>query len=100
MLEPAVRPGGGSPASGAGKAQAPFENSSFQDLLSQAATQPDQVSDPQPADAQTQTDRTGKADTPAQPANPLGALSGLEQVENAALRRVLMQAGRQVNNAG
>lgn len=77
MLEPAVRPGA---AGGAGtqSARPAFEHRSFEQLLSEAREAP--LGAAQDQDGSRADGRTH---------NPL---SGLNQIENAALREVLAQA--------
>ena len=77
MLEPAVRPG----QQAAGKVDTgrpAFENRSFEDLLGEAA-----------GNAAKGQSAAGKDQVPA--ANPLDPLGGLSGIENAALRSVLAQ---------
>ncbi|MEO0476040.1 MAG: hypothetical protein AAF085_08760 [Planctomycetota bacterium] len=78
MLEPTVRPGNTSAASGAQQGKPAFENRTFDDLLNEAKT--------------TQADGTEAGKTAPAKADPLVALGGLGQVENAALRKVLAQS--------
>lgn len=78
MLEPAVRPGKASAGSGVQQGKPAFENRSFDDLLSEAR-------------ATTEGD-SGQATAQPTQADPLGALGGLGQIENAGLREVLAQA--------
>ena len=78
MLEPTVRPGSLTQASGPQQGKPAFENRTFDDLLNEAkasTAEPLQAGETEPAKA-----------------NPLVALGGLGQVENAALRTVLAQA--------
>ena len=77
MLEPTVRPGNASAAGGVQQGKPAFENRTFDDLLSEAKTTKSETE---------QSGETGPAQT-----SPLVALSGLGQVENAALREVLAQ---------
>ena len=78
MLEPTVRPGNTSATGGAQQGKPAFENRTFDDLLNEAKT--------------TQADGTQAGKTEPAKADPLVALGGLGQVENAALRKVLAQS--------
>lgn len=78
MLEPTVRPGNASAAGGAQQGKPALENRTFDDLLNEAKT--------------TQADGTEAGKTTPAKADPLVALGGLEQVENAALREVLAKS--------
>ena len=79
MLEPTVRPGSQPVQGVAGQGKQAFENRSFDDLLNEAKT------------GETSQEQVGGKESPQQ-TNPLAALGGLGQVENAALRNVLAQA--------
>jgi|GEM_PF-2463133 len=79
MLEPAIRPGN-QPVRGVEQQGKPaFEDRAFDDLLNEAKT------------GGTGQAKVGGKESPA-PTNPLAALGGFGQVENAALRNVLAQA--------
>lgn len=85
MLEPAVRPG--LPAQGGAERGKPaFEDRTFQDLLKEAGQVSEEGAGAQGAGAQA-----------SEKADPLAALGGLGQIENAALRSVLAQLGRPVD---
>ena len=88
MLEPAVRPGGLAPSSGAAKGRKPFEAKSFQDLLGEAAVG---------NTGQASADSEGQE--AAQQGDLLLGLSGLGRVENVSLRQALIEAGQR-GNAG
>ena len=77
MLEPTVRPGSQPVQGVAGQGRPAFEDRAFDDLLNEAKA--------------NATEQVGGKQTPQQ-TNPLAALSGMGQVENAALRSVLAQA--------
>lgn len=78
MLEPAVRPG--LPVAGAAQqGRAPFESRGFQDLLREASQQTGEKS-------------VGAGAAALDKSDPLGGLSGLGQIENAALRRMLTES--------
>lgn len=78
MLEPTVRPGNSTQVSGPKQGKPAFENRSFDDLLSEAKT--------------NTTNETQAGNVKPEQVDPLVALGGLGQVENAALRNVLAQA--------
>ena len=78
MLEPTVRPGNASATNGSQQGKPAFENRTFDDLLNEAKT--------------TQADAAQGEKTEPVKADPLVALGGLGQVENAALREVLAQS--------
>lgn len=77
LLEPAVRPGSTGQGSGVSKGNAPFETRSFHDLLKDVSSETG--------------DASGQDASEPQGSDLLARLSGLGQVENAALRRVLTQ---------
>ena len=80
MLEPAVRPGAVSGGVTPAQGKPPFEQQSFDQLLQQA----DQRA--------SETDGDSVSGDAKPSVDPLAALGGLGQVENAALRNVLAQA--------
>jgi hypothetical protein len=86
MLEPTVRPGNSTSASGPQQGKPAFENRSFDDLLHEAK-------------ANTASETTVGETKPAA-MNPLASLGGFEQVENAALRNVLAQARESESGLG
>lgn len=78
MLEPTVRPGSPSATSGLQQGKPAFENRPFDELLTEAKA--------------NATDIKEAANTKPAQVDPLGALGGLGQVENAALREVLAKS--------
>lgn len=78
MLEPTVRPGSSTSVGGPQQGKPAFENRSFDELLSEAKS--------------STTEQSQVGETKPTETNPLSALAGLGQVENAALRNVLAQA--------
>ena len=86
MLEPTVRPGNSTSASGPQQGKPAFENRSFDDLLHEAKAG---------TTIETKTGETKPVET-----NPLASLGGFEQVENATLRKVLAEARESESGLG
>ena len=78
MLEPTVRPGNASATNGSQQGKPAFENRTFDDLLDEAKT--------------IQADASQAEKIEPVKADPLAALGGLGEVENAALREVLAKS--------
>ncbi|MEM9347908.1 MAG: hypothetical protein AAGB26_14970 [Planctomycetota bacterium] len=78
MLEPTVRPGSPASTGGVKQGKPAFENRSFDELLTEAKT--------------NATDNKEAGNKKPAQVDPLGALGGLGQVENAALREVLAKS--------
>lgn len=97
MLEPTVRPVQ-TPTTGGAAPQAPLEQRSFDSLLAEAresAPASEEGGGATPAATGANEGTPGADATTAADANrgaPLSALHGLEQVENASLRRLMAQA--------